>query len=179
MAKAVYETENIGHYGLAFEHYTHFTSPIRRYADLVIHRILQSAVEKRKNPYEKGLEEICKHISANERKAAEAERESTKYFQTLFVQEYIGEVFEGTISGIADHGMYVRMKENYCEGMVPMNQIPGDRFHFDQDKFCIRGAKTKKEYNFGDTVFVRVYEVSPRKRQVDLEFVSDQEDGIN
>ena len=75
--------------------------------------------------------------------------------------------------------MYVRMKENYCDGMVPMNQIPGDRFHFYQDKFCIRGAKTKKEYNFGDTVFVRIYEVSPRKRQVDLEFVSDQEDGIN
>jgi ribonuclease R len=179
MAKAVYETENIGHYGLAFEHYTHFTSPIRRYADLVIHRILHSAVEKRKNPYEKGLESICKHISANERKASEAERESTKYFQTLFVQEHIGEVFEGTISGIADHGMYVRMKENYCEGMVPMNQIPGDRFHFDQDKFCIRGSKTKKEYNFGDTVFVRVYEVSPRKRQVDLEFVSDKEDGLS
>ena len=179
MAKAVYETENIGHYGLAFEQYTHFTSPIRRYADLVIHRILQSTIEKRKNPYEKGLESICKHISANERKASEAERESTKYFQTLFVQEHIGEVFEGTISGIAEHGMYVRMKENYCEGMVPMNQIPGDRFHFDQDKFCIRGSKTKKEYNFGDTVFVRVYEVSPRKRQVDLEFVSDKEDGLS
>jgi len=179
MAKAVYETENIGHYGLAFEQYTHFTSPIRRYADLVIHRILQSVVEKRKHPYEKGLDQICKHISANERKAAEAERESTKYFQTLFMQEFIGEVFEGTISGIADHGMYVRMKENYCEGMVPMNQIPGDRFHFDQDEFCIRGAKTKKEYNFGDTVFVRIYEVSPRKRQVDLEFVSDYIDGTN
>ena len=179
MAKASYETENIGHYGLAFDHYTHFTSPIRRYADLVIHRILYASVKGNKNSYAKGLEQICKHISANERKASEAERESTKYFQTLFVQEFIGEVFEGTISGIADHGMYVRMKDNYCEGMVPMNQIPGDRFHFDQEKFCIRGAKTKKEYNFGDTVFVRIYEVSPRKRQVDLEFISDHEDGIN
>ena len=179
MAKASYETENIGHYGLAFDHYTHFTSPIRRYADLVIHRILHASIKGHKNGYAKGLEQICKHISANERKASEAERESTKYFQTLFVQEFIGEVFEGTISGIADHGMYVRMKDNYCEGMVPMNQIPGDRFHFDQEKFCIRGAKTKKEYNFGDTVFVRIYEVSPRKRQVDLEFISDHEDGIN
>ena len=179
MAKASYETDNIGHYGLAFDHYTHFTSPIRRYADLVIHRILHASVKGHKNSYAKGLEQICKHISANERKASEAERESTKYFQTLFVQEFIGEVFEGTISGIADHGMYVRMKDNYCEGMVPMNQIPGDRFHFDQEKFCIRGAKTKKEYNFGDTVFVRIYEVSPRKRQVDLEFISDHEDGIN
>ena len=83
-------------------------------------------------------------------------------------------VFEGTISGIAEHGMYVRMKENHCEGMVQMNQIPGDRFYFDQERFCIRGSKTKKEFNFGDTVKVRVYEVSPRKRQVDLEFVSEE-----
>ena len=172
MAKAVYEIDNIGHYGLAFDYYTHFTSPIRRYSDLIIHRILEAKVEGHKHPYSKGLEQICKHISANERKASEAERESTKYFQTLFVQEHIGDVFEGTISGIAEHGMYVRMNENHCEGMIQMNQIPGDRFYFDQDKFCIRGSKTKKEFNFGDTVTVRVYEVSPRKRQVDLEFVS-------
>ncbi len=174
MAKASYEIDNIGHYGLAFEYYTHFTSPIRRYSDLIIHRILEAKVEGNKHPYAKGLEQICKHISANERKASEAERESTKYFQTLFVQEHIGDVFEGTISGIAEHGMYVRMKENHCEGMVQMNQIPGDRFYFDQERFCIRGSKTKKEFNFGDTVKVRVYEVSPRKRQVDLEFVSEE-----
>ena len=109
----------------------------------MIHRILKHTLEKAKN-LRKGFRSICKHISANERKASEAERESTKYFQTLFVQEHIGEVFEGRISGIADHGMYVRMKENYCEGMVPMNQIPGDRFHFDQDAFCIRGTKQKR-----------------------------------
>ena len=173
MAKATYEVENIGHYGLAFPYYTHFTSPIRRYADLIIHRMLEDKLNKTKFKFDKGLEHICKHISNNEKKASEAERESTKYFHTLFVQEYIGEEFDGVVSGIADHGMYVRMDENHCEGMVPMNAIPGDRFHFDQDSFRIIGSRTKKEYNFGDRVRVRIYEVSPRKRQVDLELIEE------
>ena len=173
MAKASYEVENIGHYGLAFQYYTHFTSPIRRYADLIIHRMLEDKLGKSAYKFDKGLEQICKHISSNEKKASEAERESTKYFHTLFVQEFIGEEFEGTISGIAEHGMYVRMDQNHCEGMVPMNAIPGDRFHFDQDAFRIIGARTKKEYNFGDRVKVLIYEVSPRKRQVDLELVEE------
>ena len=173
MAKATYEVENIGHYGLAFPYYTHFTSPIRRYADLIVHRMLEDKIKKTGIKFDKGLEQICKHISANEKKASEAERESTKYFHTLFVQEFMGEEFEGTISGIADHGMYVRMDQNYCEGMVPMNSIPGDRFHFDKDAFRIVGSKTKKEYNFGDRVKVRIYEVSPRKRQVDLELIEE------
>ena len=171
MAKATYEVENIGHYGLAFPYYTHFTSPIRRYADLIIHRMLETKLSKSGHKFDKGLEQICKHISSNEKKASESERESTKYFHTLFVQEFIGEEFEGVISGIADHGMYVRMDENHCEGMVPMNAIPGDRFRFDQDSFRIVGSRTKKEYNFGDRVKVRIYEVSPRKRQVDLELI--------
>jgi ribonuclease R len=171
MAKASYETENIGHYGLAFHHYSHFTSPIRRYADLVVHRILQEELTTKKHRYGNELNDICKRISRNERKAAEAERESTKYFMTLFVSEHIGEVFNGTISGIADHGMFVRMDENHCEGMVPMMEIPGDRFYFDQEKFRIIGSKTKREYNFGDRVQVRISEVSLRKRQIDLELV--------
>ena len=173
MAKATYEVENIGHYGLAFPYYTHFTSPIRRYADLIVHRMLEDKIKSTGVKFDKGLEQICKHISGNEKKASEAERESTKYFHTLFVQEFMGEEFQGTISGIADHGMYVRMDENYCEGMVPMNAIPGDRFHFDKDAFRIIGSKTKKEYNFGDRVKVRIYEVSPRKRQVDLELIEE------
>lgn len=171
MAKASYETENIGHYGLAFHHYTHFTSPIRRYADLVVHRILQEELTTKKHRYGNELNDVCKRISRNERKAAEAERESTKYFMTLFVSEHIGEVFDGTISGIADHGLFVRMDENHCEGMVPMMEIPGDRFYFDQEKFRIIGAKTKREFNFGDRVKVRISEVSLRKRQIDLELV--------
>ncbi|HLU87222.1 MAG TPA: ribonuclease R [Taishania sp.] len=171
MAKATYETENIGHYGLAFEYYTHFTSPIRRYADLMVHRILFDELTHRNHKYGTGLDDICKRISRNERKAAEAERESTKYFQTIFVLDKIGEEFEGTVTGIAEQGMYVRMDENKCEGMVPMSEIPGDRYYFDADKFRIVGAKYQKEYNFGDRVKVRIFEVSPRKRQIDLELV--------
>jgi ribonuclease R len=171
MAKATYETENIGHYGLAFEYYTHFTSPIRRYADLVVHRILQTELTDKKHRYGNELSDVCKRISKNERKAADAERESTKYFQTLYLHEHVGEEFEGTISGIAEHGMFVRMNDNHCEGMVPMNQIPGDRYYFDAEKYRIIGAKNKKEYNFGDKVKVRVFEVNPRKRQVDLELI--------
>jgi ribonuclease R len=109
-----------------------------------------------------------------ERKAIEAERESTKYFQTLFLMDQVGEVFQGTVSGIAEFGLFVRIDENYCEGMVPMAQIPGDRFYFDADAFRIIGAKTKDTYNIGDKVRVRVYEVSARKRQIDLEIVEEE-----
>jgi ribonuclease R len=173
MAKATYETTNIGHYGLAFDFYTHFTSPIRRYADLVVHRILQEELTTKKHRYGKELDDVCKRISRMERKAIEAERESTKYFQTLFVQDHIGEEFAGTVSGIAEFGLFVRMDENHCEGMVPMANIPGDRFYFDAEKYRIIGARTKKEYNFGDKVRVKIYEVYPRKRQIDLELVVD------
>jgi len=106
-----------------------------------------------------------------ERKAVEAERESTKYFQTLFVVDKIGEVFDGTVSGIAEFGMFVRMDDNQCEGMVPILEIPGDRFSFDVESYCIRGARHKKEYTIGDKVKVRIYEVSTRKRTIDLEMV--------
>lgn len=171
MAKATYETTNIGHYGLAFDHYTHFTSPIRRYADLVVHRILQEELTTQKHKYGKDLDDVCKRISRMERKAVDAERESTKYFQTMFVIDKIGEEFEGTVSGIAEFGLFVRMDENHCEGLVPMTEIPGDRYSFDAEKFRIVGAKTNKEYNFGDKVKVRIFEVHPRKRQIDLELV--------
>jgi ribonuclease R len=171
MAKATYEMDNIGHYGLAFDYYTHFTSPIRRYADLVVHRILQEELTTKKHRYGKDLNDICKRISRMERKATEAERESTKYFQVLFVQDKVGEEFEGTVSGIAEHGLYVKMDENQCEGMVSMQDIPGDRFSFYSDKFQIVGGKTKKAYNIGDKVTVRIYEVHLRKRQIDLELI--------
>jgi ribonuclease R len=171
MSKATYETQNIGHFGLAFTHYSHFTSPIRRYADLIVHRILETQLAKRPHQYGQTLDDVCKLISRNERKAAEAERESGKYFQTLFVQDKIGEEFEGFISGIAEHGLYVKMIENNCEGMVALQGIPGDRYFFDAEKFRVIGSKNKKEFNFGDLVKVRIYEVSTKKRQIDLELV--------
>jgi len=171
MAKATYETTNIGHYGLAFENYTHFTSPIRRYADLMVHRILLEELTTKKHRYGKELDDVCKRISRMERKAVDAERESTKYFQVLFVQDKLGEEFNGTVSGIAEHGMFVRMDENHCEGMVAMNDIPGDRYSFDQNKFRIVGANSGKEYNFGDKVRVKIYEVHLAKRQIDLELI--------
>ncbi|MBI1835903.1 MAG: ribonuclease R [Flavobacteriia bacterium] len=171
MAKASYETKNIGHYGLAFEHYTHFTSPIRRYADLVVHRIVFEELNAQKHKYGKELDDVCKRISRMERKAVDAERDSTKYFQVLFVQDKIGEEFEGIVSGLTEHGLFVKMIENQCEGLVAMSDIPGDRFYFDQEKFSVIGAKTKKEYNFGDKVRVKIYEVHFQKRQIDLEML--------
>jgi ribonuclease R len=172
MAKATYETDNIGHYGLAFDFYTHFTSPIRRYADLVVHRILQEELTTKKHRYGKELADVCKRISRMERKAVEAERESTKYFQTVFVKDHVGEVFTGIVSGIAEFGLFVRMDGNQCEGMVPMTEIPGDRYYFDAEKYRIIGSRFKKEYNFGDKVTVRISEVHTRKRQIDLEMMA-------
>lgn len=172
MAKATYETDNIGHYGLAFRYYTHFTSPIRRYADLMVHRILFEELNHKRHKFDNQINDICKRISRNERKSSEAERESTKYFQTLFVMDKIGEEFEGKVSGLAEHGLYVRMNENYCEGMIAMQDIPGDHFHFDAESFKIVGKKSGREFNIGDEVVVKIYEVNPRKRQIDLELVS-------
>lgn len=173
MAKAVYSTQNIGHFGLAFKHYSHFTSPIRRYADLIVHRQLFEKIQLGKIMPRPNLDEICKKISANERKATEAERESTKYFQTLMLLDRIGEAFDGMVSGISEYGIFVRLLENHCEGMVALQSITSDRFSFDTEKHIVVGKKTGRFYTLGTPVRVRVEEVSPRKRQIDLSLLED------
>lgn len=171
MAKAIYDTENIGHYGLAFKYYTHFTSPIRRYADLLVHRILEQTLNKERPKYGNDLTEICKRISRQERKATEAERESNKYFQVVYVHDKVGEIFEGIVSGVAEFGLFVRMTENACEGLIPIAELPGDRFQFDAKRLVIEGARTGKAFHFGDKVSVKITNVNPKKRQIDLELV--------
>lgn len=171
MSKAEYQTNNIGHYGLAFDYYTHFTSPIRRYADLVVHRILLDKLENKKVNYGNKLNEISKHVSAQERKAIEAERESNKFFQVKFLKEKIGEEFKGTISGLTDFGMFVRINENYCEGMVPINDLPDDNYYFDNEKFQIIGRNTKFKYNFGDQVKIKVESVDLLKKQINFTMI--------
>jgi ribonuclease R len=173
MAKAVYSTNNKGHFGLAFKYYTHFTSPIRRYADLVVHRQLLEKKQTHKIKWRTDLEDICKHISANERKATEAERESTKYFQTLMLLDRIGDEFDGVVSGVSDYGIFVRLIENHCEGMVSLQSISFDRFTFDPDKHIVIGKQTGKTFTLGTSVRVQVEEVSPRKRQIDLLILED------
>ena len=171
MAKASYHTNNIGHYGLAFDYYTHFTSPIRRYADLVVHRLLQDKLDEKQQNYGNRLNEISEHISAQERKAVESERESNKFFQAKYLQDKVGEEFEGTVSGLADFGMFIRMNDNHCEGMITMQSLPNDSYHFDNDSFQIVGRKRDSVFNFGDQVKVKVIRVDMLKKQVDLELV--------
>ncbi len=170
MAKAVYDTENIGHYGLGFDYYAHFTSPIRRYADLMVHRILFNTLESQQKRYT-NLTDIATHISITERRAVEAERASKKYFQAQYLQDKIGERFTGFITGITDWGMYVEMHENHCEGMVTLKSMRGDRFVFDEKEYAVLGQRTGDSYTVGDQVEVIISRVSLVKKQIDLELI--------
>ncbi len=170
MAKAIYETENIGHYGLGFEYYAHFTSPIRRYADLMVHRILFDTLQGQHKRYA-NLSDIASHISITERRAVEAERASKKYFQAQFLQDKIGERFTGFITGITDWGMYVEMHDNHCEGMVTLKSMRGDRFVFDEKEYAVIGQRTGESFTVGDPVEVIIARVSLVKKQIDLELI--------
>lgn len=166
MAKAVYDTTNIGHYGLGFEYYAHFTSPIRRYADLLVHRILFEELNDNFKPYPQ-LTSISKHISLTERKATEAERTSKKYFQTLYLEDKVGEVFEGIITGLTDFGIFVELTENFCEGMVSLKAMKGDRYFFDEDSYEVYGQQYGDTYRMGQKVKIKILKVNPTRKQID------------
>ncbi len=173
MAKAIYTTENIGHYGLGFDNYTHFTSPIRRYADVLVHRVLAANLDKgslyKMNAMK--LEEACKHISAQERKATTAERESIKYKQTEFMLDNIGEEFDGIINGLADFGVFVELTANYVEGMISYDDMD-EPYDVAAGKLYITGKKSGKRLKMGDAVRVRIEDVDIDRRRIDMALVS-------
>ena len=168
MSKAIYSTENVGHYGLAFDYYSHFTSPIRRYADLLIHRILEDILNGKSYGNNSALEQQCKHISTTEKEAVEAERASTKYMQVVFLKDKVGETFSGKINGLTDWGFYVELNDNKCEGLVQINSLPNDHFYFDQELKKIIGHKTKESFSIGQEVHVVVKRTNLQKRQIDF-----------
>ena len=173
MAKAVYTSENIGHYGLGFEHYCHFTSPIRRYPDVMVHRILQECLDKNLK-IDRKMEEKCKHCSDRERKAMESERAGNKYKQVEFMSEYLGEDFDGIISGVASFGFFVETVQHKCEGMVTVRDLSEyDDFKLDETDYALVGLRTKRKFRMGDKVRIKVVAANLGKRQLDFHWVPD------
>ncbi|MCB0708513.1 MAG: ribonuclease R, partial [Chitinophagaceae bacterium] len=171
MAKAIYTSSNIGHYGLGFEYYCHFTSPIRRYPDVMVHRILQQCLDKNLKP-DKKMDEHCKHCSDRERKAMEAERAGNKYKQVEFMKNYLGEEFDGIISGVASFGFFVETIAHKCEGMVTVRDLSVyDDFRLDEADYALVGLRTKQKFRMGDAVRIKVVAANLSKRQLDYEWV--------
>ena len=172
-AKAVYSTYNIGHYGLAFSHYTHFTSPIRRYPDLMVHRLVEKYIltGKKESMTREELEEKCEHCSACEQEAAQAERDSIKMFQAMWINDHIGEVLPGHISGVTDFGLFVQLDESRCEGLVHISKIgePGEYWQYDEKNYRLV-CENKKSYTLGDKVTVKVVRADVNRGQIDFEF---------
>lgn len=171
MAKAIYTSSNIGHYGLGFEYYCHFTSPIRRYPDVMVHRILQQCLDKDLK-LDKKMDEHCKHCSERERKAMEAERAGNKYKQVEFMKNYLGEEFDGIISGVASFGFFVETIAHKCEGMVTVRDLSVyDDFRLDEADYALVGLRTKQKFRMGDAVRIKVVAANLSKRQLDYEWV--------
>jgi ribonuclease R len=173
MAKAEYSTINIGHYGLSFKHYSHFTSPIRRYPDMMAHRLLTYYLHGDKLPDQNALEDDCKHSSDMEKRAVEAERASIKYKQVEFMSDKLGKEFEGVISGVTEWGFFVELIETKCEGLVPMRDLLDDFYEFDEENYCIIGRRKKKKFQLGDRVKVEVARANLAKKQLDYRLVDD------
>ena len=171
MAKAAYSTANVGHYGLAFDYYTHFTSPIRRYPDMMVHRLLARYAEGGRSVNEKKLEEECKHSSEMELTAASAERASIKYKQVEFLSERLGEEYDGVISGVTEWGLYVEINENKCEGLVPIRDLEDDYYEFDEKNYCLMGRRTHKIYRLGDPIRIQVARANLEKKQLDFALI--------
>lgn len=173
MAKARYSTENIGHYGLSFPHYSHFTSPIRRYPDLMVHRMLQHYLENGNSLLASEYEEKCKHASQMERNAIEAERASIKYMQAVFMSDKVGQEFEGLISGVSKWGIYVVLEGNKVEGMVRMADMKDDFYYLDEENYQVLGQKHGRSYKLGDKVSIQVKGINIQKKQIDFVLLDD------
>ncbi|MDG1954941.1 MAG: ribonuclease R [Polaribacter sp.] len=173
MSKAEYTTQNIGHYGLAFDYYSHFTSPIRRYPDVMTHRLLQHYLDGGNSPSAAIYEEKCKHSSEMEYLASRAERDSIKYMQVKYMQDHKNQEFEGVISGVTEWGIYVEIKENKCEGMVRIRDIKSDYFIFDEKQYAIVGQSTKQLYQLGDTVVIKVKKTDLERKHLDFSLIED------
>ena len=172
MSKAVYTTENIGHYGLAFDYYSHFTSPIRRYPDVMVHRLLEYYLNNSTAANQQHYEERCKHSSDREQLAANAERDSIKYMQVKFMSAHEGQDFDGVISGVTDWGIYVELEHNKCEGMVRLQDLKDDHYRYDAQEYAVIGEFRKKVYRLGDPVRIRVKRADLIKRQLDFNMLS-------
>ncbi|HTB30433.1 MAG TPA: RNB domain-containing ribonuclease, partial [Bacteroidia bacterium] len=172
MAKAFYTTKNIGHYGLGFHYYTHFTSPIRRYPDLLVHRLLFKHIQnKQVNIDRTTLEDRCKYCSEMERKAEQAERASIKFKQVQYMEMHRDGVHEGAISGTTEYGFFVELKLNKCEGFVRARDLEDDYYYYDETTYCLRGKKTGKKFQLGQTVNVKVKKTDLIRKQIDFELV--------
>ena len=168
MQKACYSTVNIGHYGLAFDFYTHFTSPIRRYPDLMVHRLLTRYEAGGRTVQAEKYETLCEHCSAMEQVAASADRASVKYKQVEFMSDKLGQVFDGTISNVTEWGIYVELNDNKCEGMVAMRDLGNDYFTYDEKNYCLVGRRTARKFRLGDEVKVKVARANLEKKQLDF-----------
>jgi ribonuclease R len=177
MAKAEYSTRNIGHYGLSFDYYTHFTSPIRRYPDMMVHRLLEKYLEGGRSASEQKYEDLCRHSSDMESRAVNAERASIKYKQVEFMQDHVGEVYPGVISGVTDWGIYVEL-ENKIEGMVPIRELDDDFYEFDEKNYALVGRHHNKSYQLGDDVNVKIWRTNLERKQLDLQLVHDEQEEV-
>ena len=173
MAKAEYSTENVGHYGLGFRFYSHFTSPIRRYPDVMVHRLLQHYLDGGKAANQEALEEECKHCSEREKLATDAERASIKFMQVKFMQGKEGEVFGGVVSGVSDFGLFVELEGSHCEGLIRMKNLGDDFYQFNKENFALEGKRTGKVYRIGDELTIRVLKADLSKKQLDFELLED------